>query len=151
MFLYFSVSGSVLRASTESPVQWCSGLCSQEKNNRKRKLIGHLVQIFGMNRVLVLFLLMSLRLGVEAHEHLYLYLPSLLYSLVHFFALWDREIFLPGVMQPQLEASVLTSSFLTVHSACNITHVFRYVLTYQCFCTPTSSGLLCYCVVFLLH
>ena len=90
---------------------------------------------------------MSLRLGVEAHEHLYLYFPSVLFSPVHLFVLWDREIFPPGVIHPQLEANVLSSSVLTVQSACNLTHAFRYFLTYRCFSTPTPSGLLCYCVV----
>lgn len=61
-----------------------------------------------------MFLLMSLRLGVEAHEHLYLYFPSVLFGLVHLFVLWDRVIFPPGVMQPQLEASILASSVFTV-------------------------------------
>ena len=86
---------------------------------------------------------MSLRLGVEAHVHLYLYFPSALFSLVRLFVLWDRQISPPGAMQPQLEASVLTSSVRTVQRACNFSLVFRYVLSYRCFSTRTPSGLLC--------
>jgi len=95
-----------------------------------------------MNGVVPLFHLMSLRLDVEAHEHLYLYFPSVLCSLVHLFVFWNREIFPSGVMQPQLEAKILTSSVLTVQSACNFSLVFRYVLSYRCFSTRTPAGLL---------
>jgi hypothetical protein len=152
--VFISVSGPVLRASAESPVQWRNGLCTQGKKQPELEtdLPSYLVPNFRMNRVLPLFLFMSLRLGVEAHEHLYLFFPSVLFSLVHLFVLWGREIFPPGVIQPQLEASILTSSVLTLQIAFNFTLVFRYVLTYRCFSTPTPSGvLLLLRCVFLLH
>lgn len=145
MFLSFSVFVPVMRASAESPVQWRIGLYTQRKKQPELEADrpSYLVQNFGMNGVVPLFLLMSLRLGVEAHEHLYLYFPSVLCSLVHLFVFWDREISPSGVMQPQLEAKILTSSVLTVQSACNFSLVFRYVLSYRCFSTRTPAGLLC--------